>query len=146
MLVRIARHTDRVLVSEMMHSLWPDCPLEEAGELFDRTLGSSAEEIMVSEEETLIGFAMLSIRHEYVEGAISSPVGYLEGIYVRKEQRRKGVAAGLVTEALSWCSEKGCSQLGSDVEIGNQSSLHFHKEIGFRETNRIVTFMKNISE
>ena len=34
-----------------------------------------------------IGFAQCTLRNDYVEGSSSSPVGYLEGIYVKDEYR-----------------------------------------------------------
>lgn len=37
-----------------------------------------------------IGFSMLSIRTDYVEGAEKSPTGYLEGIYVEPEYGKEG--------------------------------------------------------
>ena len=43
------------------------------------------------------GFAQCQLRHDYVEGTDSSPVGYLEGIYVREAYRGRGLAKALLS-------------------------------------------------
>ncbi|MDX1475118.1 MAG: hypothetical protein R3309_13185, partial [Reinekea sp.] len=45
------------------------------------------------------GFLEGSVRTEYVNGTQSSPVGYLEGVFVTKVARRCGIAKLLVDEA-----------------------------------------------
>ena len=40
-----------------------------------------------------VGFAQCGLRRDYVEGTDSSPVGYLEGIFI-KEEYRKGYKIG----------------------------------------------------
>src|SRR3989442_14507789 len=49
-----------------------------------------------------IAFADLSIRNEYVEGSNSSPVGYVEGLYVKPEYRKQGIASELVQRGEAW--------------------------------------------
>lgn len=90
------------------------------------------------------GFIMVTLRQDYVEGSETSPVGYIEGIYVTEAYRRKGVAAKLVAAAEAWAKEKGCMEMGSDSEIENQMSIDFHKSVGFRETERLVCFIKKL--
>ena len=43
-----------------------------------------------------VAFAQCQLRHVYVEGTDSSPVGYLEGVFVAEEYHRKGYAAALL--------------------------------------------------
>ena len=40
----------------------------------------------------LSGFAQCGLRFDYVEGTDSSPVGYLEGIFVLEEYKKRGYA------------------------------------------------------
>ena len=95
--------------------------------------------------EKAVGFSHVFIRYEYVIGTESAPpVGYLEGIYVCPEYRRRGVAKALVLMCEEWSGEKGCAEFASDCELGNTESLKFHLKIGFRETNRIIFFAKKL--
>ena len=89
-------------------------------------------------------FAQCQLRHDYVEGTDSSPVGYLEGIFVSEAYRRKGVAAELLAACEHWAKEKGCTEFASDCELDNEDSLRFHKALGFEEANRIVCFRKDL--
>ncbi len=91
-----------------------------------------------------VGFAECRLRHDYVEGTKSSPVGYLEGIFVLEEYRKKGYAAALLAVCETWAKEKGCAQFASDCELDNAQSLKFHLAMGFEETNRIVCFKKEL--
>jgi len=47
-----------------------------------------------------VGFIEVSIRTDYVNGTNSSPVAFLEGMYVGPGARRMGIARALVAEVL----------------------------------------------
>ena len=89
-------------------------------------------------------FAQSQLRYDYVEGTESSPVGYLEGIFVAEGYRKHGYAAELLVECEKWAKEKGCTDYASDCELVNEDSLKFHMALGFEEANRIICFRKDI--
>jgi aminoglycoside 6'-N-acetyltransferase I len=91
-----------------------------------------------------IAFAQCQLRHDYVEGTDSSPVGYLEGIYVQEKYRKNGYAAELLSECEKWAKENGCTEFASDCELENIDSLRFHMALGFEEANRIICFRKDL--
>jgi aminoglycoside 6'-N-acetyltransferase I len=91
-----------------------------------------------------IAFMHLSIRVDYVQGSESSPTGYLEGVYVAPDYRKKGISTALFIEGKKWLLEKGCKQIGSDMEEGNQNSYSFHMGVGFKEAGRLVTFIQDL--
>lgn len=91
-----------------------------------------------------IGFAQCGFRHDYVEGTKTSPVGYLEGVFVETAYRRQGVARDLVKECQMFAKEQGCTEFASDCELDNTESLQFHLEMGFVEANRIICFAKRL--
>lgn len=93
---------------------------------------------------SFIGVALCSLRHDYVEGCETSPVGYLEGVSVKETCRNQGVARRLVEECKKWAGEKGCREFASDCELNNTASLSFHLQLGFREQNRIICFKKDL--
>ena len=90
------------------------------------------------------GFAQCQLRRDYVEGTESSPVGYLEGIYVEENCRRRGLAAALLAACEDWARTKGCREFASDCELTNSQSLRFHLALGFEEANRIICFTKKL--
>jgi aminoglycoside 6'-N-acetyltransferase I len=125
--------------------LWPDCPkqrhLEEMA-MFLREPARFVQFIVREEHGRGIGLAEASIRTEYVNGASSSPVAYLEGLYVRPGFRERGIARVLVQAVSEWALSNGCSELASDTQPGNLVSQAAHARLGFVETERAVFFSK----
>ena len=128
------------------NKLWPDNLAEELKEDFrDSVIDGDEQAFLYKIEEVgYVGFIQLSLRHDYVEGCSSSPVAYIEGIYVEDEYRRRGIAQELMDYAVVWGKEHGCTELASDCELDNELSILFHSGSGFEETNRLVCFKKDI--
>lgn len=93
-------------------------------------------------QEEAIGFAQCQLRHDYVEGCETSPVGYLEGIFVDESHRHQGIARALLSACEAWVRRVGCTEFASDCELDNAGSLRFHQAMGFTEANRIICFTK----
>jgi aminoglycoside 6'-N-acetyltransferase I len=123
--------------------LWPDAEeSEHLGEMarFVADPKRYVQFVAYGDEEHAIGLAEASIRYDYVNGTESSPVAFLEGIYVSPAWRRKGVARTLVLAVSKWARIGGCSELASDAPISNRRSRAVHKNLGFVESERVVYF------
>ena len=94
--------------------------------------------------DNIIGFAEASIRRDYVNGCATTPVAFLEAIYVRENARRKGVARALILAVENWARSRGLSELASDAFLANSQSHRMHQALGFSETERVVYFRKNL--
>jgi aminoglycoside 6'-N-acetyltransferase I len=92
----------------------------------------------------ILGFAEATLRFDYVHGGNTSPIAFLEGIYVRPADRRKGVARSLCRAVEAWALESGCTELASDALLDNTQSHAFHAAAGFEETERVVYFRKQL--
>lgn len=144
-MIRKAEIKDLHILSELACQLWPDNTVEEMRLEFSEIITKTdAAFFLAYVEETAIGFAQCQLRHDYVEGADSSPVGYLEGIYVAEEYRKHGIARELLSACESWAKSKGCTEFASDCELDNVQSLQFHLNVGFEEANRIICFTKKL--
>lgn len=77
-----------------------------------------------------------------MEGTSTTPVGYLEGIFIKEGYRNKGYAKELLSDCEAWAKENGCQEFASDCEIVNVGSFCFHKAMNFTEANRIICFTK----
>ena len=144
-MIRKAESKDLYILSELACQLWPDHAVEEmCSELADMIAKPDAAFFLAYSEETTVGFAQCQLRYDYVEGTDSSPVGYLEGIYVADEYRKQGFARELLAACEDWAKEKGCAEFASDCELSNTQSLQFHLNVGFAEANRIICFTKKI--
>jgi len=91
----------------------------------------------------LIGFLEASIR-PFVEDCHTDHVGYLEGWYVDPDHRQKGVGGELVRNAESWARQKGCTEMASDAEVGNEGSLTAHTKLGYSVTSKLVHLRKEL--
>ncbi len=96
-----------------------------------------------TEEGKLVGFLEASIR-PFVEDCHTDHVGYLEGWYVEPKFRRYGIGRKLVRGAESWARSKGCHEMASDAEIGNDLSFKAHQQLGYEETSRLVHLRKDL--
>ena len=147
MAVRPARLADAEEVAALRHALWPDEPLAVR---LEETLAylsgdRDALDVLVAERGGVVtGFIETSLRHDYVNGCESSPVGFIEGLFVRPEMRGGGMGAALVAAAHAWTLARGCRELASDVHLDNEASQAFHRAAGFSETDRLVFFRKGL--
>lgn len=91
-----------------------------------------------------LGLVEAALRHDYVPGTDSTPVGFLEGLYVVPAARRQGVARALVKAAADWARAQGCTELASDTPLDNLLSQAVHERLGFAEAERVVFFSKRL--
>jgi len=91
-----------------------------------------------------VAFAHCSLRFDYVEATSSSPVGYLEGIYIEPDFRKQDIAKQLVNTCENWAKGNGCTEFASDCDLTNEESYKFHLKIGFIEANRNIHFTKGL--
>lgn len=125
--------------------LWPHCSREQQLLEMQRGLDEPTrftQFVACDELKSPIGFAEASIRSDYVNGTETSPVVFLEGIYVSADHRRMGVARALVEAVGAWGRECGCGEYASDALLENRQSQAFHKAMGFEETERVVCFRR----
>jgi len=131
---------------DMRLVLWPECPPAESKAEIEQTLSSGRTAAFIAlVAGRAVGFAEVSVR-DYVDGCTTQPVGYLEGIFILPEFRKKGFARALFQRAESWSESKGCREFGSDAKLGDSSSIAFHNSVGFKETERQVVFLKTINK
>jgi len=91
-----------------------------------------------------LGFIETSTRVDYVNGTSTSPVGFIEGLYVIDAARFQGIGRMLVQAGERWARERGCREMASEALIGNESSHAAHLSLGFHETERVVYFRKDL--
>ena len=145
MTIRKAETKDLPVLAELSCKLWPHHTADEMLAEYGMSVARpDAAFFLAYAEETAVGFAQCQLRHDYVEGTGSSPVGYLEGIYVGPDHRHGGIARQLLHACESWAKSRGCTEFASDCELTNTNSLRFHLGVGFEEVDRIICFTKKI--
>lgn len=144
-MVRKAGKEDIAIIADLAVLMWcdnsPEALMEEFSEIL---LGGEAQFFLKYADGVPIGFAQCQLRHDYVEGTETSPVGYLEGIFIKEGFRHQGYARELLTECEDWARQNGCEEFASDCELDNDDSFRFHKAMNFAEANRIICFTKKL--
>lgn len=136
---------DIMTAARLAAELWPSHSADELSAGFESLIaGSGSALFLCCDRDTPIGFAQCQLRHDYVEGTSTSPVGYLEGIFVREGYRMRGYAKALLSACEQWAKEQGCREFASDCELNNSQSLAFHLRSAFSEANRIICFTKQL--
>ncbi len=145
-LIRQATQEDAEHWRRMRDALWPESTATNAQELDLYFSGGSVvieECLLALDNGTPVGFIELAIR-SYAEGSSQTRVPYVEGWFVDATYRGRGIGRDLMQAAEAWASKKGYSELASDADLHNTHSISVHKKLGFRESGRIVCFLKNL--
>ena len=143
--IRRATMHDRDAWLEMRQALWPDFPKLEHVREIEVTITTKTDVVFVAESQSgqVVGFVEASLR-SFAEGCETSPVGYVEGWFVRPEHRRQGIGQALVAAAEQWAVEQGCFEMASDARIENTAIQQAHLAIGYEETSRLVCFKRRL--
>ena len=144
-MVKKAIDNDSRVLAEMAVQMWDSHTVDVLEMDFVETLKSEYAVFFIKYADNMpVGFAQCGLRSDYVEGTESTPVGYLEGIFVKVDYRNNGYAKELLIACEKWAKDMGCEEFASDCELDNINSFRFHMAMGFDEANRIICFRKNI--
>ena len=142
--IRKAAQADSMSLAMLASRMWEHDPTELEPEFAELTSSPEAACFLAFDGDKAVGFAQCQLRHDYVEGCDTSPVGFLEGIYVDDSHRRSGVARTLLSACEDWARSVGCTEFASDCELDNHDSLAWHLKAGFEEVNRTIWFAKKL--
>lgn len=144
--LRPLRRTDHPEWFRMRCTLWPDCRAAmHRLEMREQTARSRQRAVLVLDrgDGRLGAFIELSVRPR-VDGSQSPRVGFVEGWYVDPDLRGAGWGRRLIRAAGNWTTARGLTELASDAELKNPGSIAALRAMGFRETFRLVHFLKKV--
>ncbi|MFZ5963822.1 aminoglycoside 6'-N-acetyltransferase [Thalassococcus sp. BH17M4-6] len=144
--IRIATPSDSQSWVALRAQLWPDTHRsvheDEAAAILAGSPGDSIAFLAVTDDGGLQGFAEAALRRDHVNGCETSPVAFLEGIFVCPGDRGTGVGRSLLRAVQVWARDLDVTELASDAHLDNVASHAFHRALGFEETDRVVYFRK----
>lgn len=144
-MIKKANINDVETIASLAILMWKQHTIQDLIDEFSNIISTGKAQFFLKYYKDIpIGFAQCQLRYDYVEGTNSSPVGYLEGIFVKESYRNKGYAKELLAACETWAKERGCREFASDCEINNINSFRFHKAVDFIEANRIICFTKTL--
>lgn len=137
--IRRATPADASAWASLRLGLWPDA--DETIDALHSVLGDAEGVVfLASTTDVAVGFAEVRLRHDYVNGTETTPVGFLEGWYVQPDWQGRGLGRALLAAAKAWTRAKGCSELASDSRLEDVTAQAAHRACGFEETERVVYF------
>ncbi|NLX82278.1 MAG: GNAT family N-acetyltransferase [Clostridiales bacterium] len=132
-------------IAALAKQLWDHHEQEELQAEFEHLIkDSDCAVFLYTSGGHAVAFAQVQLRRDYVQGTSTSPVGYLEGIFVEPAHRKQGIATQLVRACQDWARAQGCREFASDCPMSNQDSYRFHLALGFVEAGRIICFQKTL--
>ena len=146
-MVQRAIEQDAAVLAGLALLLWNDHDAAELLEEFAELLKSEgAACFLACEAGVPAGFAQCQLRHDYVEGAQTSPVGYLEGIFVLPEFRRQGIAGKLLQVFLDFAEGNHLAFLTLEVRASNYDAIALYGARGFRGVGRRKNYYEHPKE
>ena len=146
MIIREVQPRDAAEWLRMRRLLWPGEGHDREIDEHLRSGGTPAlAKVLVAERTpaALAGFIESGLR-AYAEGCQSSPVPFIEGWYVDEDARRQKVGEALMRAAENWARAEGFTEMASDVELENETSIEAHRALGFDEVTRLVCFKREL--
>ena len=128
-------------------ALWPGTADARHRSQVDALLASASSVAVgaFADARHLVGFAEATLRRDHVNGCSTSPVAFLEGVFVDPASRRQGIGRLLVRAVEAWAREIGCAELASDADLRNAPSQRMHEALGFAETERVVFYREPLA-
>lgn len=144
--VRMPEQDDQAEWLRLRQSLWPECDPDQHLVEIDTLLADAdraAVFVAAAAPGRLAGFVELALR-PWAEGCDSTPVAYVEGLFVAPEQRGRGIGRALLLAAEAWAVERGCREIASDARLDNQPSRALHAQLGYEESEVLVHLRKHL--
>ena len=97
---------------------------------FDPSLVTDHTALIAEEDGSVVGTV-------YVNTS-STDFGYVFGLYVVPEARRRGIAERLMRETARLLAERGCSYIVLSVDTPNEQAHAFYTRLGFEDAARTL--------
>ena len=82
-MIKKAETNDLEILAKLAVMMWQNHSVSELINEFSEIMANGKSQFFLKYENDIpIGFAQCQLRYDYVEGTSTSPVGYLEGIFV----------------------------------------------------------------
>ena len=137
-------------LSELVKVIWPEHTLDELAEIISSYMNSESSAVFAEiVNGQYVGVALCCLRHDYVEGCKTSPVGYLEGISIHEEYRHQGIGTMVVSECEQWAEEMFYTKT---VVESRDNKVDFYTKMGYEicgeavegDTFRVIRMEKEL--
>ena len=115
--------------------LWSDTTVAVAMDsLSSRRMGDEA--FILTDGTDRKGFLWMGISRDQYN---AESVGYVLGIFVAPELRRKGIGSEMIGCAESWCRDRDLLTMQLDVGETNRAALSMYESLGYGKRSSVMT-------
>ncbi|TXK74521.1 GNAT family N-acetyltransferase [Paenibacillus sp. N3.4] len=115
--------------------IWPEAPIG-IKQFMDNQNHTAWTAFVVRENGVLVGSVMTWIDED--------GDGIIEDVFVRKPWRKQGLATHLLSQAIIYLKNNGCSFVELQVETANKSALSLYHTVGFKEESEEVRYHREL--
>jgi GNAT superfamily N-acetyltransferase len=132
MIIRDAKPGDEQQIMELIHALAdyekaPNEVVNTADALYVHLFEEECcEAVVAMEAENMLGFALFFTNYSTWKGKCI----YLEDLFIRPEQRKRGIGERLFTRVVDIAKERGVRRMDWQVLEWNEPALAFYKKQG----------------
>ncbi|WP_336034573.1 GNAT family N-acetyltransferase [Halobacterium yunchengense] len=105
--------------------------LDEAGVAdagIDRWLDDADRVIFVAERDSELAGHIAGIRNDSPPIYARGPYTHVDGLYVKPDYRREGVASALFERIEAWARERDCEYLGVSAHVDNEAAVAMYDD------------------
>jgi diamine N-acetyltransferase len=81
----------------------------------------------------------------YCIASVDDLVGEIDSIFIKAEQRRKGIGTELITLAIHWLQNQKCETIRVAIAEGNENALDFYRRFGFEKRMTVMQKIVNLA-
>ncbi len=111
-------------------NLRPDAPTR-AYDLFRSQLSSSAEAMFIAERDRMVIGVLRAVESGGSPLLLPDRYCYVSSVYVRPNERRRGVLRALLRAAEAWCEERGLSEMRLHSSTSSPVAVDTWDALGF---------------
>lgn len=138
MIKRVDSVEEAIICNEMLQLLIKDekrynCNVKDIkiNNYFENLYNKDDKAIFIYKDDIVKGYIYVKIIYE--DGIKEA---FIDGLYVKEEYRKNGIASLLIEEVRKWCKDKGINIVALNVIEKNNKALNLYFKNGFKTESR----------
>lgn len=134
-------------VAKLQQELWSEDDIDSYIEGIKEKFKNRYYNVFLAMDDNIpLGYVETFFIFSHDEKISETPILKIDGLYTAKKYRKQGIASQLVTYLDEYAYITGCHQIASEFYEDNKNSKNFHEKMGFHETNKLISVIKDVNK